>query len=165
MKTINSIYLTKLILLTALVFCFASIPYQQASSQHNINDLSWLMGTWTGKLGPKDYMERWEQKPDGRIHGIGYYTTNSDTTLAETLIIQYLGTTLVYLVAPEGQSATMFEFKKLDATMFMVENLEHDFPQRIIYTIKEPGLLHARIEANKNGEEKAYDFYFKKLKD
>ena len=43
------------------------------------------------------------------------------------------------------------------------ENPGHDFPQRIIYSLKAGGNLEARIEGEAKGEARTVDFSMKRL--
>jgi hypothetical protein len=42
------------------------------------------------------------------------------------------------------------------------ENLEHDFPQRILYWLDVDGRLHARIEGPKEAAEQAQEWVFRR---
>ncbi len=47
---------------------------------------------------------------------------------------------------------------KFGPTEVVFENLEHPFPQRIIYRFEPPAKLHASIEGTRNGASKSFAF-------
>ena len=58
---------------------------------------------------------------------------------------------LVYVASPRGTGTTEFVLVGLEGQHAIFENLEHDFPQRIIYWRVEDRLM-ARIEGVVGGE-------------
>ena len=52
---------------------------------------------------------------------------------------------LVYLAQPGGRPPTPFKLTEATATRAVFENPQHDFPQRIIYALRD-GRLCARVE-------------------
>ena len=52
-----------------------------------------------------------------------------------------------YVAKPSGQKETAFKLIRVSATEAVFENPQHDFPQRIIYTLKDGKNLTAVIEA------------------
>ena len=62
------------------------------------------------------------------------------------------GGTATYVAQPGGGTATAFGATVLSDTAVTFENLQHDFPQRILYWVDPAGALHARIEGPQGGK-------------
>lgn len=66
---------------------------------------------------------------------------------------------ITYLSAPQGRNPpTPFKAVKFEDRRVVFENLEHDFPQRIIYWRDADNTMHARIEGTKGGKERGSDW-------
>jgi hypothetical protein len=65
---------------------------------------------------------------------------------------------------PSSTVATPFELKSATATELIFENLQNDFPHRVIYRSKGAETLEARIEGKMDGNERGIDFSFKRVK-
>ena len=57
--------------------------------------------------------------------------------------------TINYVAKPSGQPEAAFKLVRASATEILFENYQHDFPQRIIYSLKDSGKLTAAIEGTK----------------
>jgi hypothetical protein len=69
---------------------------------------------------------------------------------------------LIYLASPGGRTpATEFPLKENSENRLVFENPTHDFPTRVIYTLK-GDVLTARIEGTMGGKERAMEWQFKK---
>jgi Domain of unknown function (DUF6265) len=64
----------------------------------------------------------------------------------EFLRLTEVGDRLVYTAIPSGQTEASFTSVSITDSSFTVENLSHDFPQRILYSRRGPDSLLARIE-------------------
>ena len=72
--------------------------------------------------------------------------------------------TINYVAKPSGQAEAAFKLVRASATEILFENPQHDFPQRIIYTLKEGGKLTATIEGTKNGKTRRVEFNYQRVK-
>jgi len=71
----------------------------------------------------------------------------------------------VYYVAhPKARPGTDFKLVRCEGAEAVFENLQHDFPQRIIYRKNPDGSLHARVEGPKEGKTVGQDFPFQPIK-
>ena len=64
---------------------------------------------------------------------------------------------LAFIAKPSGQDEATFPLLRLSDTEAAFENLQHDFPQRIIYR-RDGEKLRARIEGMRNGAIRAVEF-------
>jgi hypothetical protein len=70
---------------------------------------------------------------------------------------------LVYVSLPSGQTEASFTSTVLTDSSFTVENLQHDFPQRIIYRRRGTDSLVARIEGPQGGTTRGIDFPMRRV--
>jgi uncharacterized protein YciI len=79
--------------------------------------------------------EQWNQSDDGTLRGISYKMENGEVEVTEYLSISSRDGEIVYTAVVLGQNGGApvdFELTRSD-TVFVFENREHDFPQRIAY--------------------------------
>jgi len=69
----------------------------------------------------------------------------------EQLVIKVENGKLVFTATPSGQQTASFTATSVTDTGFVVENPQHDFPQRIIYRRRGTDSLIARIEGPAGG--------------
>lgn len=63
---------------------------------------------------------------------------------------------------PSGQPEASFKLVKAENKEIVFENLQHDFPQRIIYRLQPDGSLFARIEGTSRGKARGSDYRMKR---
>lgn len=89
---------------------------------------------------------------------------NRTVRQGQTVAFEYLriyeneGKSLTLHASPSQQSSTSFELASISQNEVVFENLEHDFPHRIMYRLPEPDRLVGRIEGISKGESRAIDF-------
>ena len=64
---------------------------------------------------------------------------------------------LAFIAKPSGQDEATFPLLRLTDSEAAFENLQHDFPQRVIYRL-DGATLRARIEGMRNGSIRAMEF-------
>jgi hypothetical protein len=137
-----------------------------AFSQHSrpsIDSLRWLCGCWELNIEGRRISEHW-MKPAGRIMlGMSRTVSGEKTAEFEFLrIVQDEKEEIYYIARPSGQQEASFRLAECGPGLAVFENMEHDFPQRIIYRTQFDDSLHARIEGTFKGKEKRIDFPMKK---
>ena len=143
-----------------LLVTLALLADEQAPGQvrYSVESLSWIAGCWEG--GKKNvYHEQW-MKPSGKMMiGMARTVAGGKTTTYEFMRLHEDNNGDVFYTAlPSGQSETTFKLISMDDTTAVFENPEHDFPQRIIYSLRLNGSLVARIEGQSNGMERHSEF-------
>jgi len=134
-----------------------------AQTKTSIEDISWLSGCWEMSEGDFIVTEL-RMAPTGNIMiGLSQTVSNNKTSGYEFLKIEEKEDKLVYTAIPSGQTETSFYQVLLNDTMVVFENMEHDFPQRIIYTLLNKDSFNARVEATENGELKGFDLQMKRV--
>ncbi len=114
-------------------------------SAQTLSDLDFLAGNWTGTQGGVSMQEIWTSSPGGIIVGLHKDVFPNGRSSFEFLRIVKTETGITYLASPGGSEPTPFPLKEVNGTKAIFENLEHDFPQRIIYTLQDNKLM-VRIE-------------------
>jgi hypothetical protein len=123
--------------------------------------LSWLQGTWTAEDGPLQMEEVWLAPKGGALLGM-----HRDVAGGKMVSFEFLRVAagadgkLVYWASPRSRPPVPFTLKESSEKRVVFENLEHDFPQRILYWLDAEDHLHARVEGPKDATEKAQEWVF-----
>ena len=98
-------------------------------------------------------------KPAGNLMmGTGRTVKGGRTVDFEFLRIEQRADAIFYIAKPKANAEeTPFKLKTLTGNEFVFENIEHDFPQRIIYRLNGNSMV-ARIEGTQNGKFMGIDF-------
>ena len=129
----------KLLLLLALATpAFAAFP-------------TWMAGSWRLDDHGTRVEEIWTNANGNVMLGMGKTVTSKGKVHFEFLRIVEVDGKLAYVAQPQGQPPTTFPLKSAETTRVVFENLEHDFPQRILYWRKGKQLC-ARTEGTIGGK-------------
>ena len=79
------------------------------------------------------------------------YTVRLPKSMHEYLRIEAREDGIVYVASPMGTGTTDFRLTEVSDSRAVFENLEHDFPQKIIYTVT-GSRLEAEVGAVQDGE-------------
>ena len=133
-----------------------------ASAQTPLERLSWLAGCWARETSVKvepGSGEQWMAPAGGSMLGLGRTIRGGKTIEHEFMqISQTDAGQLVYTASPSGQPPTRFPLLRQGEGELVFENLQHDFPQRVIYRLAPGGRLHARIEGQRGELLRGIDF-------
>ena len=138
--------------------------FQQA--QFDVASLSWLSGCWEGNYANgRTVSEQW-MKPLGNVMmGMSRTVKNGKTIAFENVRLEQADDgSISYIANPSGQQEARFRLVELGGTKAVFENLQHDYPQRIIYELVSPDSLSARIEGTIDGKMKDSGFPFRRVK-
>jgi hypothetical protein len=116
-----------------------------------LDDLTFMTGSWSGRSGSVEMEEIWTLPKGGVMLGLHRDVEPGARTFFEFLRIEDRDGRIVYIASPRGGGTTEFPLVKIEEGVVIFENLEHDYPQRIIYR-REGGGLTARIEGVVQGE-------------
>jgi len=140
------------VLLTLLVFTGL-----QATAQNNkLPGMHWLTGTWVMQMKNGAAYETWHYVNDSTYKSEAYIVkATGDTIPQEKVMLVYRNGEMFYMPIVNGQNdgqAVSFKITSAKADEFVAENPQHDFPQRIIYILKDTTHLYARIEGMNKGK-------------
>jgi hypothetical protein len=146
-------------ILGLLAFLAGGFHSAQAQDGATLEDLSWLSGCWAGVGGEIGSVEQWMTPAGGTMLGMSRTVRDSQTVAYEYMQIRQSDDGRIeYTAMPSGQAAATFAMIGLSESEVIFENLEHDFPQRIIYRLKQDGRLEASIEGEVNGQARTVAF-------
>ena len=143
--------------ITTILF---ALTLQTAPAQHT--DFHWLKGTW--KLKDKKAFEVWTvDQSTGKLLGRSFRVSGSDTTVTETISLEYFEGAFHYVPDIAGnQPPVYFKITKADNQSFVAENPRHDFPKIIRYQYKKTsGKEH--MEASIEGDGRVITYFFQKV--
>jgi hypothetical protein len=140
----------------------APAPAASAAPAASIDSLSWMVGSWTGKMGKAGIEEHWIP-PAGKMMLAVARTVVGDRTVAfEFIRIEQRPDAIVYIAQPSGRPPTEFPLTASTPTSATFENPQHDHPKLIRYTKEGEGTLIAEIEGDEKGKRVSQRFVFKK---
>lgn len=126
--------------------------------------LYWLPGTWEMKTPDGVLTEEWRKESDTAWTGEGHFiTVKEDTVFSEQLKLVSRNDTLWYIATIPDQNDGLpigFREKSFEGNTVIFENIEHDFPQRIVYTRISDTSMDASVEGMTDEEERKESFHF-----
>jgi hypothetical protein len=125
-----------------------------------LDDLKILEGFWLCKIENSETEEFWLPAKGKMILGLNRTVANSGKSAFEFLRIYQQEEEIFYTASPNGKPATLFKLIEFQSGKMIFENLEHDFPQRIVYTFQAENEMIARIEGEVNGKLKFTEWKF-----
>ena len=125
----------------------------------DVADLQWLAGCWSQDGREAGSVEQWMAPAGGTMLGMSRTVSGGNTVAFEYLrITEEEGGWIVLIASPSGQETARFRMVSMGTNEVVFENLEHDFPQRIIYRLIASGKLLGRIEGVVDGAQRSADF-------
>lgn len=122
----------------------------------------WMTGSWRGTVDGVKMEELWTSAAGDVMLGMHRDVRPGGKVSFEFARIEKKDGTLVYQAMPGGRAATPFILKESSAQRAVFENLEHDFPQRIIYW-RESKRLCARVEGTIGGKSESEQWCWDKF--
>ncbi|NCF72890.1 MAG: hypothetical protein GWP67_05230 [Gammaproteobacteria bacterium] len=141
-------------LIIAILFLI-SLPV----AAENISNLTWLSGCWAYDDQDSGSGEYWMSPAGGTMLAVSRSVRDGRTVAFEYLRISEDDEhSLILFASPSGQSQGQFYLASLTDKEIVFENPEHDFPQRIIYRLRDNDRLLGRIEGQSDGQPVGVDF-------
>lgn len=148
LTTNRTALLSLAIALLGLAACGTSPAPEEAALDQtpSVHEFSWLVGRWQSRTGGVLSEETWDPSPWGKMMlGRNRTVSPSGEQIAfESLHIGVYDGGVFYVASPDGAPGTPFELVEWGPTHVIFENLEHDFPKRIIYLQRSENELEAR---------------------
>ena len=94
---------------------------------------AWLAGCWQQRSGNRESLEMWMPPAGGMMLAASRTVVGGAVREYEQLLIKLENGKLIFTATPSGQQTASFTSTSVTDTSFVVENPQHDFPQRIIY--------------------------------
>ncbi|MDR1055214.1 MAG: VOC family protein [Prevotellaceae bacterium] len=140
----------KIFITTLAAFAFDQLEAQTIPA--------FLQGTW--KMENENIYEHWDILSQKHMKGISYTTKNGNIVFIEYLNIAVIDKEVVYTATVPGHNqGQAIDFMQItDNSLWIFENLRHDFPQRIVYE----KLSNTEISVQLSGGDK--NMYYKMIK-
>lgn len=131
----------------------------------SFKDLYALAGTWRMETSKGILYESWNVIDDSTLKSKSYKVTDNDTLALEQVELVKRNNAILYIpsVLENNNVPVIFTLVTLEKGGYTFENKEHDFPQRIIYTLPQNNTMHAWIEGDINGHFKKSDYNYIKV--
>jgi hypothetical protein len=127
--------------------------------QGSVTDLAWLSGCWEMSRNGRHIIEQWSAPEGGTLIGMSRTVGDGRTREFEFVMIREgAGGRLEYVAKPSGQAEAIFTAVKTSPNEIVFENLQHDFPTRIMYRRNEDGTLLAAVEGPQLGNTKRIEY-------
>ncbi len=136
-----------------------------AAADLDLGKLAWLEGTWEGVTNGIAMEETWSSPVGGGLIGMHKDTKAGRMVSFEFFrVVQRDTSGVCYLASPLGRQPVAFCAIELTDRRVVFENLQHDFPQRVMYWLEPDGRLHARIEGMQAGKLGSMDWIWTRRK-
>lgn len=144
----------KLIIALAVMFIISVNSYSQEIIKTHL-----FLGKWTMiDIQDAEIFEEWNTNASGDIIGTSYFVQNGKESVNEILSLELNDGNLNYcavVFAQNDGNKICYNLKSYDEkeNIFIFENLNHDYPKRIIYKFENYNNLLVRIEDDKTGSD------------
>lgn len=132
----------------------AAMPTASSGDRPILDDVAFLAGHWVGTSTGVEMEEFWLRPKGDMMLGLHRDVARGRETFFEFLRIEDRGGELVYIASPKGSGNIEFPLAEIENGAVVFENLEHDYPQRIIYrrqgesmTVRIEGVIDGNFEA------------------
>jgi hypothetical protein len=131
-----------------------------------IEKLAWLAGHWRMEQAGRVVEEQWMAPAAGSMLGMSRTVAKGRVTGHEFMQIRVgPGGDIFFVAQPSGQKEATFQHTALAEREVVFENPNHDFPQKITYTLKPDGSLLAVIEGPRDdGTVRRIEFAYQRVK-
>jgi hypothetical protein len=124
-----------------------------------VDSLAWMSGSWQDVSDTRHVSEAWLGPRGGMMVSANLSVAATGRAVFEYLRIADTPAGLSLFASPAGRPATEFKLKEAGEKRVVFENLEHAFPQRVIYW-RDGEVLRARIEGVRNGSAASDEWSF-----
>ncbi|MET0461668.1 MAG: DUF6265 family protein [Chitinophagaceae bacterium] len=128
--------------------------------------LQWLVGKWVNQTPRGKMIEEWSVINDSTFKAHSYMLSATDSITLESVELRKEGTAAYYIPIVKGQNneqPVKFKMTSFTSKELIFENPEHDFPQKITYTLISPDSLLAEISGTVNGQSRSRRFPMTKV--
>jgi hypothetical protein len=144
--------------------CAGNTVAQQKEQARSVLAFAWMSGSWEMDDGKQRVEEHWTEAADNAIIGMARTVAGGRVVAFEYLRVEGREDGIYYVAMPNGKTATSFKLVKQEGESATFQNLQHDFPKRILYRKNADGSLTARIEGHGSEKEKPQEFHYARMK-
>ncbi len=126
----------------------AGCAHTQRDAPGRIAPLRFMAGSWRTAPGETITEEHWTRPAGETMLGVARTFTPTRTVFFEYLRVERTSEGVIQFVAqPRGAPPTAFRLVRVTEGEAVFENIAHDFPQRITYTVRDR-VLTTRVEGS-----------------
>jgi hypothetical protein len=131
----------------------------------DLEKLSWLAGKWRVETSGRVVEEQWMAPAGGVMLGMSRTIAKGRVVEHEFMQIRVgPGGELFYVAQPSGQKEAAFQQASLTDKEVVFTNPNHDFPQKITYTLRADGSLLAVVEGPRDdGTTRRVEFPYQRI--
>jgi Domain of unknown function (DUF6265) len=144
-------------LIAVLLFAFPVF-----AGEPRVEDVAWMTGHWAITVDGNYSEEVWLAPRGGMMSGMNRGVTKSGRTTFEFMRVQTTNDGVFYMAQPGGRPPTSFKLIEASAARAVFSNPQHDFPQRVIYTLRD-GKLCGRVEGTMNGKAESEEWCWERV--
>jgi hypothetical protein len=159
MLTLRTLVLTSLVSIAPPLFAQQPAPPAPAKTAEkpksdpkpkvDLRKLKWMAGCWAVETGKDETAEEiWTTPVENLLVGVTRYFRKDRATTYDFNRIEATDTSVVFVVRPEGKPESSYSLKTLVDEYVVFENLQKEFPQRMIYRLASDGSLIPRNEGD-----------------
>ncbi len=140
---------------------------QKSDSKKLIEKVDWLIGEWQNRYKEGVFTEIWTQKDDSTLTAVSFFIAGKDTVLNEKVTLKEINGELFYIPVVSNQNngkEIPFKLTSVTEKQLVFENPNHDFPQKITYSLITKDSIFAEISGNYKGKQQKIAFPMKKNK-
>ena len=136
-------------------------PRPVGAAEMSLERLAWLAGTWEGVSDGVRMEETWSTPAGGGLVGMHKDTRGGKMVSYEFFrIVPQKDGRVCYMASQLGRAPVPFCAAAMEDSAVVFENLQHDYPQRVLYRLLADGRLHARIEGPQAGRTVAMEWWW-----
>ena len=125
-----------------------------------MRSLYWVEGEWKGRVKGGMMFENWVMEEDSSLTGFSCIISHSDTIFREYMKIEERDGDIFYVAnVPHNDGTVAFKLIECESKRCIFENLEHDYPTRIVYANTIGDMLLARIEGMRGNKPDTSRFF------
>lgn len=130
----------------------------------DIAKLAWLAGCCASESAEPGSGEQWTPLAGGTMLGTSRTVKQGKTVEFEFMQLRHLADgTLAFIALPSGEQTTVFPVLRISDSEAVFENLQHDFPQRVVYAREGEFKLRPRIEGMRSGTLRVVEFPMRRV--
>jgi hypothetical protein len=146
-----------------LLLLALGLPALAQESKPSIDNFGWLAGCWSNTDGGPEVTEQWMKPAGNSMMGMGRTVKAGKVTTWEfTRIFQDERGDFYFSAKLPKQDEASFKLIKWSDNTYVFENLDHDFPQRVIYQLQNSTQMNGRIEGRISGKDSGFNFPMKR---
>jgi hypothetical protein len=166
MKSYSSVFKAGKGKMFTILVVLCGFSQEATFNQADFEKLKPIAGTWVNKRQRGDIYESWNRKGEKEFAGMSYTLSNADTMPLEKVRLYMQGSEIIYAPVAVGQNddkQVLFKLKSITGNRFVFENLQHDFPKRIVYDFRSADSLYAHIEGEVNSKQRRIDYPYSRI--